>query len=808
MGITRYLPSSFGRQNPSHDKGVSSAGIPVSPVQSWDGSQGQASGTPRIEAVSRYGSESDALKKTIRTLQDEVRRLESEVKSLQQGQDFRSYHAEARTSHDKLQLHLRNIRHEIIAWSRMVQKDSESKTNVSALGEQLDKILVLENARELIENEDSTPQSRQEFPITMSDLFAAIASNIIVEQAILNPLISCTLEFRNTMNSKIYAMMSSDRSSQMNQKAAKMWQSACLKMYDLSDEFGSKHEKEIAREQCIDDIIFMVSKALRLEFYGQEPYSKLRRSIRLAVDIGKELGQSLSGLVPMNKGWLHEHVDGDGYISVSTMGSRIELRSPPDGGKTIVKGKVALVLFPGLLKYGSDDGEHWDSWTVWIPAKIHLMDEQIENIPPEVPDQHFYHPPAKIARSDHGMDCSGSQDILNEQPTGTILTTPGSDRAMASENEEDYVAIPLVDGQGRNAAGNLEVVIAVMGNTGSGKSSLIKLISGQDVEVGSGLEACTETVTAIRMDYKGVKLTLLDSPGFNDTYRSETQILNSISSFLSESYSHGFQLSGIIYLHAISNPRMEGSARLSLRMFRKLVGDDSLSNVILSSTHWSRVSPEEGTRREADLRDKFWKDLTDKGAAMMRHTGERESALALVDALINKPPVVLDIQHELVDQGKALIDTAAGSELNKELLDLQHRYETDLREVRKEMEIAIRENDQRNKSELDEIRHKLDNQLAEVKRNQSSLRERERVASRDRQRMQSQVQMLQMVFDKEKEELEKKFNHENERLRSKLEEAHAASEKAANSEFWSNVTDITNNLLGGFFVLLSAYARK
>ncbi|KAF5604322.1 P-loop containing protein [Fusarium pseudocircinatum] len=389
-----------------------------------------------------------------------------------------------------------------------------------------------------------------------------------------------------------------------------------------------------------------------------------------------------------------------------------------------------------------------------------------------------------------------------------MLTTPDPDTATMSKDDEDYVAVPLVDEHGRNAAGGREVVIAVMGNTGSGKSSLIKLISGQEVEVGNGLEACTETVTAVRMDYKRVKLTLLDSPGFNDTYRSETEILKSISSFLSETYSHGFQLSGIIYLHPISNTRMEGSARLSLRMFRKLVGDDSLSNVILSTTHWSRVSPEEGTRREADLQDKFWKDFLDKGAAMMRHTGERDSALALIDALIEKAPVVLDIQHELVDEGKALIDTAAGSELNKELLELQHRYESDLREVRKEMDIAIRENDQRNKSELDEIRQKLDNQLADAKRNQASLRERERVASRDRQRMQSQIQILQMAFDKEKEELKKKFNYENERLTSKLKEAQAASEQAANSEFWSNVTDITNNFLNGFFVLLSAYARK
>ncbi|KAJ4186526.1 hypothetical protein NW755_007822 [Fusarium falciforme] len=307
------------------------------------------------------------------------------------------------------------------------------------------------------------------------------------------------------------------------------------------------------------------------------------------------------------------------------------------------------------------------------------------------------------------------------------------------------------------------------------------------------------------MDYQGVKLTLLDSPGFNDTYRSETQILDSISSFLSGSYSHGFQLSGIIYLHAISNPRMEGSARLSLRMFRRLVGDDSLSNVILSSTHWSRVSLEESTRREADLQDKFWKDLLDKGATMMRHTGDRDSALALIDALIDKSPVVLDIQHELVDEGKDLIDTAAGIELNKELLDLQRRYESDLRGVREEMETAIRANDQRNQSELNEIRHQLDNQLANVKRNQSSLREREHVSSRDRQRMQSQIQILQMRFDKEKEELERKFNHENQQLRSRLEEERSAS---ANSEFWSNVTDITNTLMNGFFVLLSVYAKK
>lgn len=225
-----------------------------------------------------------------------------------------------------------------------------------------------------------------------------------------------------------------------------MWQSACLKMYDLSDEFGSESAKEIAHEQSIDDIMFMVSKALGVENYGQANHPKLRTSISLAVDIGKELGQSLSGLVLMNKGWLQEHVDGDGYISVSTMGSRIEPRSPPDGGKTIVKGKVALVLLPGLLKYGSDDGEHWDSWTVWTPAKVHLMDEQIEEIPQEAPDRRAYQPPANIAHSDRGIEWKRSQDIApkrkRERPITQLNRQGTQTRDIPHFDEDDGLDYP------------------------------------------------------------------------------------------------------------------------------------------------------------------------------------------------------------------------------------------------------------------------------------------------------------------------------------------------------------------------------
>jgi predicted GTPase len=63
--------------------------------------------------------------------------------------------------------------------------------------------------------------------------------------------------------------------------------------------------------------------------------------------------------------------------------------------------------------------------------------------------------------------------------------------SVSDAGDEDYVSVPLVDAEGRNMAQVREVVIAVMGITGAGKSTLIKQITGQDVEIGDGLEACT-----------------------------------------------------------------------------------------------------------------------------------------------------------------------------------------------------------------------------------------------------------------------------------------------------------------------------
>jgi hypothetical protein len=171
---------------------------------------------------------------------------------------------------------------------------------------------------------------------------------------------------------------------------------------------------------------------------------------------------------------------------------------------------------------------------------------------------------------------------------------------------------------------------------------------------------------------------------------------------------------------------MEGSSMRSLRMFRKLVGDKALSNVVLTTSHWSRVSEQEGTRREADLKEIFWKDIVSRGATLARYSGDQQSGLALLDMLINKSRVVLEIQRELVDEVKELIDTAADHAVNEELIKLQKKYEEDLNKVKQEWDDAMRDRE-----------------------------EQGRLIARDHQQIQSQLQLIQMNCQRQQNEIQK-----------------------------------------------------
>jgi len=66
-------------------------------------------------------------------------------------------------------------------------------------------------------------------------------------------------------------------------------------------------------------------------------------------------------------------------------------------------------------------------------------------------------------------------------------------------------------------------------------AQIINLASGSNLTVGEGLESCTYQVNvALDFELDGRVVKLIDTPGFDDTNRSNTDILATIASHLEQ----------------------------------------------------------------------------------------------------------------------------------------------------------------------------------------------------------------------------------------------------------------------------------
>ena len=64
----------------------------------------------------------------------------------------------------------------------------------------------------------------------------------------------------------------------------------------------------------------------------------------------------------------------------------------------------------------------------------------------------------------------------------------------------------------------------------------INVATGVDVGIGHDLESCTSEIGLIKMRYLGSNIVFVDTPGFNDTSKSESDILKMISDWLEITY--------------------------------------------------------------------------------------------------------------------------------------------------------------------------------------------------------------------------------------------------------------------------------
>jgi len=228
----------------------------------------------------------------------------------------------------------------------------------------------------------------------------------------------------------------------------------------------------------------------------------------------------------------------------------------------------------------------------------------------------------------------------------------------------------------------------------------------------------TQDIQTAITDINGREVRLIDTPGFDDTHRSDTDILSTIANWVQQTNNECKHLSGIVYFHRIVDTRMEGSNMKNLRMFRELCGEKNFSNVILCTTMWDKVDEEEGRRREEELKSKetFWGNLVSRGAQVMRHRGPdfTASARKIAESFIQKDTIVLQLQEEL-DQNGSLSNTSAGRFLTREIEDIKKKQQEEMEALRAEKEADDRRKEIERKREIERVREQKEREVAALR---------------------------------------------------------------------------------------------
>ncbi|KAH8692288.1 hypothetical protein BGW36DRAFT_303641, partial [Talaromyces proteolyticus] len=250
------------------------------------------------------------------------------------------------------------------------------------------------------------------------------------------------------------------------------------------------------------------------------------------------------------------------------------------------------------------------------------------------------------------------------------------------------------------------IFILVIGITGSGKTTFISKASRQNLEIGHDLASCTSSMSITSFVHHSSKCTvyLIDSPGFNDSERSDIDTLSHIAHYLSAPYANRVYISGIFLMHRIVDNRLQGSSKLNIDMVKQLVGKDAYENMVVVTTMWSSPAADIEQERENELKGGVFKDILDGGGYIVRYpsaelsaANDRVAPLRVVDWVCARPaPTVLRIQSELVDDGAELCDTAAGRLItSRQLCDMQKALKDALQSIREISQTTSSEYQQR-----------------------------------------------------------------------------------------------------------------
>jgi len=140
---------------------------------------------------------------------------------------------------------------------------------------------------------------------------------------------------------------------------------------------------------------------------------------------------------------------------------------------------------------------------------------------------------------------------------------------------------------------------------------------------------------------------------------------------------------------------------------------------------WKNIDEADGIKRQEQLKTQpdFWGDMVHQGSRVFRHDDSRASAMNIVTYILDqRRTTVLQIQRQMVDEGKTLDETSAGQELERELIKQRKLFERRLQEAQDDMKEAIEEGNRKSIEDAAAQQERFQNKLNEAIKGSDDLR--------------------------------------------------------------------------------------
>lgn len=153
----------------------------------------------------------------------------------------------------------------------------------------------------------------------------------------------------------------------------------------------------------------------------------------------------------------------------------------------------------------------------------------------------------------------------------------------------------------------------------------------------------------------------------------------------------GLLLNGVVYLHRIIDPRISGTTRSNLRLFRELCGAENLHNTVLGTTFWTGVDDAVGQKRESQILadPNFWKPMVEKGSCAFRLKESRQDYLQVLSHIALKGNKFRVQAQEEMSETKEVWETSAGRAMNLGLDQFKEQCEERLFAERRKQQAQI-----------------------------------------------------------------------------------------------------------------------